>query len=208
MCRKINILGWIIFFARVIEYPIKDIQESLPYKITCTKKHGRYNRVTALHFDVYDLNFKEEKAELADATAQSIAQSEMVASLTKEERDCYERLFKEGKVDSPTSLKFVKKYGVGHCIANLKFALKQPNIHNLGGYVVTCIEQNKAGYGVRLVKQPQQQSMPVADIAAQAATQAKKPIPSFAQSWLDKFNRGGSSEKATSQDGAGEQSEG
>ena len=138
---------------------------------------------------------KKDVLEVPSALSSASATTEQKRKYTNEELDAIERLEKVGKIDRIKARNLVIAHGAALCREKLESVRKSQTTNDVAALTCWLIEHDVKDDDLdqqlaerdaqKAAAQSQQQSMPVVDVAAQAATQAKKTIPPFVQDWFD-----------------------
>ena len=137
------------FRSRVLDLPIKDINEKTEYKVWYDViKTGR--KVTGFRF------WLEKKQEEKQITANTDTKIEDDSKLYDEQQKLYDRLVNRG-VGARKAKSLVKKYDLTVIENNLRYAVQQKDTStNLPGLIITFIEQDVAGQNAKSQKEAQE----------------------------------------------------
>ena len=184
------------FKRKVIDEPIKDINEKTDYNVTCEAiKTGR--KTTGFKFWL-EVKKKEKKALNAPISEEENYPSETTNTkprgLSDEEQEAYDSLVNR-EVDPDVALQLAKKYNLSQIKRNIKYALerKNDNTKNLKGMIVSYIRQDKAGVQAIQKKEAQER-------IAQRQLDRRQAYDDFHGTHLAEIGRARA-------DGAGEQKE-
>ena len=137
------------FRSRVLDLPIKDINEKTEYKVWYdVMKTGR--KVTGFRF------WLEKKQEEKQITAKTDTKIEDDSKIYDESQKLYDRLVNRG-VSARKAKSIIKKYDLSVVENNLKYAVQQKDTStNLPGLIITFIEQDVAGQNAKAQKEAQE----------------------------------------------------